>query len=137
MYTTIGYQAFRSCSSLTAIVIPEGSRLASIGGLAFGYCNSLTTIVIPEGVTSIGSSAFRGCSSLTKIVIPEGVTSIGERAFSGCSRLTIFAGKGSKPDGWNSSWNYDNRPVYWYSESQKSGNYWRYVDGVPTPWNSY
>jgi hypothetical protein len=51
--------------------------------------------------------------------------------------LIIYAEAEGKPDGWNSSWNNSNRPVYWYSEVKKSGNYWRYVDGVPTPWNRY
>ena len=84
--TSIGYQAFNGCSSLTSVTLPEG--LTSIGGDAFSGCSSLTSITIPEGVTSIGYSAFNGCSSLTAITIPEGVTSIGISAFSGCSSLT-------------------------------------------------
>ena len=84
--TSIGYDAFYRCSSLTAITIPEG--VTSIGGSAFQYCSSLTAITIPEGVTSIGSSAFEYCSSLTSITIPEGVTSIGSSAFEYCSSLT-------------------------------------------------
>jgi DNA (cytosine-5)-methyltransferase 1 len=39
------------------------------------------------------------------------------------------------PDEWNPNWNMYGGSVYWYSALQKSGNYWRYVDGVPTPWN--
>ncbi|MDR2090328.1 MAG: leucine-rich repeat protein [Clostridiales bacterium] len=136
--TSIGERTFFSCSSLTTIDIPEG--VTSIGEWAFYGCSSLTTIVIPEGVTTIGSQAFYNCSSLTTIVIPEGVTTIGNGVFSGCGRLTIYAEAESKPDdGWTSSWNPLNRPVYWYSKDYKSGNYWRYttVDEVkvPTKWN--
>ena len=86
--TSIGEGAFRSCSSLTAITIPEG--VTSIGAEAFAYCRSLTTITLPEGVTSIGDYAFSYCSSLTAITIPEGVTSIGSYAFQYCSSLTAI-----------------------------------------------
>ena len=84
--TSIGDYAFDGCSRLTSITIPEG--VTSIGNYAFHFCTRLTSITIPEGVTSIGKWAFYECSSLSSINIPEGVTSIGEWAFRFCSRLT-------------------------------------------------
>ena len=84
--TSIGECAFELCYSLTSVVIP--SSVTSIGSSAFYNCSSLTSIEIPSSVTSIGDSAFRDCSSLTSIVIPNSVTSIGEYAFSGCNNLT-------------------------------------------------
>ena len=114
--TRIGSYAFRGCSRLTSINIPEG--VTSIGKWAFSDCRSLepkllvydkgtkcygwignvekcTNVVIPDGVTSIGAGAFLGCSSLTSIKIPKSVTSIGDRAFYGCSSLTSI----NIPDG--------------------------------------
>ena len=64
--TTIGGNAFRGCSGLTSIDIPDG--VTSIGDNAFIYCSGLTSCTIGSGVTSIGYQVFYGCSSLTSIV---------------------------------------------------------------------
>lgn len=64
-------------------------KVTRIGSYAFRGCSSLTSIKIPEGVTSIGKCAFHGCKSLNSIKIPKSVTSIGEEAFWGCSNLEI------------------------------------------------
>ena len=84
--TSIGGSAFRYCTSLTSVTIPDS--VTSIGGSAFRYCTSLTSVTIPDSVTSIGGWAFTDCASLTSVTIPDGVTSIGEYTFSWCTSLT-------------------------------------------------
>ena len=107
--TSIGYEAFRDCSSLTSVAIPGSvtsieertfyycssltrvtipESVTSIGDCAFEYCFKLTSITIPNSVTSIGDYVFYKCQSLTSVTIPDSVTSIGEWAFSYCSSLT-------------------------------------------------
>ena len=91
--TGIDYQAFRNCTSLTSVSLPDS--ITSIGWSAFSGCTSLTSIHIPDGVTSIGKSAFENCTSLTSINIPDNVTSIAAYTFSGCTSLISI----SIPDG--------------------------------------
>ena len=59
-----------------------------IGEGAFRYCTSLTTVTIPDSVTSIGGEAFYQCTSMTSVNIPKNVISIGSRAFYECNALT-------------------------------------------------
>ena len=84
--TSIGESAFRYCSRLTSVEIPNS--VTSIGGYAFWDCSSLTSVVIGNGVTSIDDYAFSWCSSLTSVEIGNSVTSIGDWAFYKCSGLT-------------------------------------------------
>ena len=94
--TWIGGSAFRGCDSLTSITI--GNSVTSIGNHAFLSCTSLTSVTIPDSVTSIGNYAFSSCTSLTSVTIPDSVTSIGETAFSSCTSLTAFYGKFASTD---------------------------------------
>ena len=84
--TSIEQSAFEGCSGLTSVTIPNS--VTSIGGGAFYGCSGLTSVTIPNSVTSIRDQAFYGCRSLTSVTIPNSVTSIGRGAFYGCSGLT-------------------------------------------------
>ena len=142
----VGYSVSDYTGNATTLTIPSthnGKPVTSIGYGAFAYCSSLTSVTIGNGVTSIFAYAFSDCSSLTSVTIPNSVTVIGQYAFYNCSSLTSVYYTGTATQ-WNqitivSSNNYPtNATIYYYTETQPTevGNYWHYVEGVPTVWET-
>ncbi len=111
--TSIDYYAFASCSKLSTVTFSENSQLTTIGEYAFRNCSSLTSITIPNSVTTIHHAAFFDCTSLISITIPSSVTSIYGSPFSECSKLNIFCEVTSKPKGWPSNWDEGSYDVIW------------------------
>ena len=91
--TRIGTSAFTLCSGLTDVVVPFG--VTNLEGGVFGQCGNLRSVTLPEGITSIGYATFFDCNKLASIVIPSSVTSIGGVAFFNCNKMTSI----SLPDG--------------------------------------
>ena len=88
--TSIGRSAFSGCSRLTSVRIPDS--VTSIGDRAFQYCSNLTSVTIGNSVTSIEGWTFDYCGSLTSLTIPDSVTSIGNRAFEYCGLTSVIIG---------------------------------------------
>ncbi len=85
---SIGDEAFRDCTGLTSVTIPNS--VTTIGDSAFRDCYDLTGVAIGNGVTTIGDSAFRYCYGLTGVAIGKSVTTIGDSAFSRCSSMSAI-----------------------------------------------
>lgn len=83
--TSIGSDAFLSCTSLTSITIPDS--VTSIGYQAFVGCTSLASVTLSKSLTSIKNYAFKGCTSLTSIILPDSLIDIGLGAFWNCTSL--------------------------------------------------
>lgn len=83
--TEIGHRVFQDCSSLTSVTIPNS--VTKIGSWVFWECTSLTSVTLSNRITEIDYCLFYNCSSLTNIIIPNSVTTIGHSAFHGCTSL--------------------------------------------------
>ncbi len=78
--TSIGNNAFDGCSILTVLPVSEDTPLRIIGEYAFRNCSNLSTVNLPEA-TSLGSHAFFDCSNLSSLSIPK-VTTLGDRCLN-------------------------------------------------------
>ena len=138
--TRIGRGAFKNCVSLESFTI--GEKVTLIEQAAFEGCASLAAIVIPDAVAEIHADAFKGCENLETVILGTGIRRLGDNVFQGCDELNMVYYRGTQED-WaqvelsEKSLN-ENITIYFYSETQPTqpGNYWRYVDGVPAPWET-
>ena len=157
--TSIGNSAFYNCDNLTSVYyLGDIAGWCGISGLAYLmyngpalYINGAKVegeVAIPDCVETIPAYAFYRQTGITSITIPNSVTRIESWAFYGCYALeSVYY------DGTEGQWlkiniddpNYDltDADRYYYSETEPAlnedgsaydGNYWRYADGVPTPW---
>ena len=103
----IAASAFKDCTMLTSISLPEVSMM-EIGDDAFSGCDKLTSVtlncvlplelykyfgtqvttyILGEAWMNIGATKFTNCTSLQEIHLPSTIQSIGKRAFEGCVLL--------------------------------------------------
>lgn len=92
------------------------------------------------GISSISDYAFRECSGLKNVIIPKAVKRIENNTFLLCNNLSkvFYCGtekEWKKVEGSSNKSLLLNASVYYYSEKRNTtGNYWRYVGGIPTAW---
>ena len=96
--TSIGNYAFKGCSGLTSINIPNS--VTRIGDDAFWNCSGLKKVIVPDiaawCIIYLGDNPLSYAkhiysdenTEIKDLVIPNSVTSIGHSTFSGCSGLT-------------------------------------------------
>ena len=140
----------------TEIVVPETYKnkpVKEISNNAFKGKESIRVIILPDTVKTIGGNAFCGCPDLEVLVIGSGVENIDHDVLINspkCSQVFYHGTEaqwkqieivGKNPGyGFSLGGNKEllEATIYFYSETPPTqpGNYWRYVDGVPTPWET-
>jgi hypothetical protein len=93
-------------------------------------------------MANIGSATFQGCDALESIVIGIGVKTVAGSAFAECVAFKTVFYRGTVSDRENINIEAESNKAlmdatwYYYSETKPTvqGNYWHYVDGVPTVW---
>ncbi len=143
---SIGNHAFYYCNGLTSIDIPDSVII--IGNSAFNYCYNLGSVKLGSGLETIDGHAFNYCQNLSSIVIGGAVETIGNYAFYSCDSISTVYYVGNNEE-WSTITIGSNNgyltgaTLYYYSEEEPAlneegvgfdGNYWRYVDDVPTIW---
>ncbi|MDE7473589.1 MAG: leucine-rich repeat domain-containing protein [Muribaculaceae bacterium] len=98
---SLGIAFCNGCAALESVTFAT-TRLDAIPTGAFKDCTSLTAIELPQGVATIGADAMRGCTGLTRVTLPATLAYIGHDAFSytaltdidlsGCHRLGAIGG---------------------------------------------
>lgn len=83
----IAKEAFKDCSYLKSVVLPEG--LIFIDDRSFESCENLATITIPNSVINLGDYVFWTCDSLSILTLPEALTSMGSNAIGNNGLKTI------------------------------------------------
>lgn len=83
-FTTIGSEAFADSSVAYVELFPS---ITEIGADAFRNCSNITELTLPQSLTTIGEGAFQGCTGITELTLPASLTFIGEGALDGCDRL--------------------------------------------------
>ncbi|MBO5755619.1 MAG: leucine-rich repeat protein, partial [Clostridia bacterium] len=85
----IGANAFKNCTELMEVELPDGS-LATVDSYAFAGCTSLTSIDMPRKLKSLAEGAFQGCTALKSVTLSPGIETVGNLAFDGCIALEII-----------------------------------------------
>ena len=101
--TKLTTNAFCGCSNLTEVEFAENSSLQMIGGSAFKNCSSLESIDLPEGMTTISGNAFKNCRSLKNVYLPDTTSYIDNLAFTGLSKVVFSVAQDSYARNWAAS----------------------------------
>ena len=136
-----GTAVFERCLNMKTVKI--SSSLKVLRDHIFANCNALKHLEIPEGVETTEFAIVEYCDNLRSVTFPSTIKSLGNQTFFYNWGIDSFFLKIS-PEKWASileTYNNDydgiDRPtVYYYSETEPAspGNFWRYVEGVPTIW---
>ena len=82
-YETTSYNTYSGVVNIPSTASYNGDNysVTHIGKSAFRNCTSLISVTIPNTVTNIGEQAFYNCTNIISLTIGSSVTNIGSKAF--------------------------------------------------------
>lgn len=89
----LGSSIFYGCRSLKSVQLPQGIEVLGaeeIDSIYYGFfekCSSLEQVFIPSSVKVIDNNAFKKCFHLNSILLPSSLRKINQSAFSYCTSL--------------------------------------------------
>lgn len=100
VYQKTGYlneEAFKDCTALSRIEIPDQGALIEIGDRCFENCRAIGAFDLSKaaGLGKIGEGAFRSCTGLTSLILPGCVGEIPGGMCYDCSALETVEAKGA------------------------------------------
>ncbi len=134
--------------TLEYVNVTGGERIAE---LAFSYCRNIKTIILGDSIQRIEFNAFGECG-VENLVLGTGLERIataimGNRAVydpSASDTIPLYIYykgtaadwgnivKETNPDNpYENNQAFDSAPRYYYSETEKDSEHWRFVDGMP------
>ena len=138
--TELHANAFNGFNCLKSVVIP--ASVTTFGGTTFSCCYALQTAIIKARITSPCLYMFFDCN-LKSIVFQDSLTRFYCEYFYRNIGLKTIYFMGTETQ-WSNITVYENddyydldkATIYYYKEDQptEAGNYWHYVDDVPTIW---
>ncbi len=85
--TSIGRNAFKGLTGVTAVEFEDNSKLSYIGEASFKEQSNLKTLKTPDSLVTIDKNAFEN-TGLTSLWLNEGLTTISDSAFSGAKGIS-------------------------------------------------
>jgi hypothetical protein len=133
--------------------IPDDGSVTRIGVWAFAFQQDRKLAIIPDAITHIEGNGFMFSPNLEALVIGSGVEIIEHDQLIACDnfariyymgtqeeweKIDIAGRKSTGGVSFGANIELLKATVYFYSEEEptEEGNYWHYVDGVPTPWET-
>lgn len=121
----VGNNAFRSCSSLEAVIFEKDSQATNLGSNSLAECKALKFLMIPASVVSFGADICKN-SGYPMTIFYGGTQEMFETVKNDNSTLRNGHFNGALL---GAEW-------YYFSETEPifDGNFWHYIGDIPSKW---